>query len=467
MRLAVIPFLVLAGPALGATDDPPPAEAARLLLEKAEAGAARGQYAKAVNTYEKIAKEWPQTPAGQVAARRTGTSGYVGHVDLVRNGPSRNRVDVAIMGDGFELGQQGDFDTLAKVAPRNFERHEVLEEYYAYHNFIRVNLRSKDSGVDQHGRDYDTALGAFKSGMAQGQVAVRPDLVRAMLAELPEHDSLAIVFVKNGDLGTGGNGVASVGGRDPKTMVHEWGHAFGGLMDEYTAFTGHRGLVRNGPNVSRTEDPEQVPWRHWLEARARGVKVYEGADGRPQGAWKPTTNCIMDVGMDFCPVCREAMVLRIHEFVDPIEGSTPPPHGGPADAIHVDMKLSVRQLEPVEFRVAVMQPKSHGVTAMWWVLPEEEAPRPSDPDVDRTLKDRRDRGPLPPIEARPLARSRRPKGGEHSFSVDPRDFEPGRYRVVCRVIDETRVRGSKGPWVLSDPAGLLQSERTWWLSLDQ
>ena len=47
------------------------------------------------------------------------------------------------------------------------------------------------------------------------------------------------------------------------------------------------------------------------------------------------------------------------------------------------------------------------------------------------------------------------------FTLPP--SRPGRYRVVCRAVDTTKLRGEKWPWVLSDPHHLLQSERAWWV----
>ena len=435
------------------------------LFQKAEDGARRGQYKKAWNTYKLLAKQYADTSAGKKAARRSGKSGFMCASDLLRHGPSKNRVDVVVMGDGFTLDQLEDYDTLSKVVARNFPRSEVFEEYFSYHNFIRVNLHSADSGVDGHNRTYDTALGAHLSGSIQGQVSVDPSRVRAMLAELPEHDDFAIAFVKNGDLGTGGGGIASVGGRSPKTMIHEWGHAFASLMDEYSSNTGHRGQVNNGPNISTTGDKDQVPWKHWLKKRVPGIGVYQGGDGRPKGAWKPTHNCIMDVGVDFCAICREAIVLRIYRFVDPIEGCQPAPHTEKSDPIEIDMTRSVRELEPIEFQVEILRPASHGLLVSWWVLDDEQAPPFTDLDLDRHSKDRRTRGALTPIESTPAQRSHRTGQQQVSFQVDPRDFKPGHYRVVCRVVDTTRPQGAKYPWVLLDHYGVLESERSWRLQL--
>ncbi len=45
-------------------------------------------------------------------------------------------------------------------------------------------------------------------------------------------------------------------------------------------------------------------------------------------------------------------------------------------------------------------------------------------------------------------------------------MEPGRYRVVCRAVDDTRISGDRYPWVLKDDHGLLESERAWWVKVE-
>jgi len=135
------------------------------------------------------------------------------------------------------------------------------------------NLISKDDGVDGFGREEDTALNAHTASTFAGHVAVDRGLVFEMLGEMEHHDSLAIVFVRAGALGTGGGGVATIGGRNASTTIHEFGHAFGGLGDEYATQTHDRGGVSNRVNVSDTDDPERVPWAHWIEARVPGIGI--------------------------------------------------------------------------------------------------------------------------------------------------------------------------------------------------
>jgi hypothetical protein len=76
---------------------------ARELLADAEFQARKGRPALASKRYREIAKKFPLTEAGKVATRRGKPSAFLGWDDLVRHGPSDNRCDVVLMGDGFTL----------------------------------------------------------------------------------------------------------------------------------------------------------------------------------------------------------------------------------------------------------------------------------------------------------------------------------------------------------------------------
>ncbi|MEO6710412.1 MAG: M64 family metallopeptidase [Planctomycetota bacterium] len=137
------------------------------------------------------------------------------------------------MGDGYELSHMKAFDKLAGDIPPLFERKEPFHEYWSYFNFLRASLVSGENGVDGFGREYDTALDAKTLNTFAGHVGIDAARVRMVLEQIPEHDGLAICFVKNGVAGTGGGGFATIGGRSADTTIHEWGHAFAGLADEY------------------------------------------------------------------------------------------------------------------------------------------------------------------------------------------------------------------------------------------
>lgn len=426
----------------------------------AEALAAKGKYRAASSAYKSIAKKYSGTSAGMLALQRSGDTAFLGWSFLVENGPSENRIDVVVFGEAFTLAEQNRFDDMAKRIPKDLESREVFEEYYAHHNFIRANVISKDKDIDSHGREYETAFDGQLMGRNEPFFVVSRGRVHEALANLPSHDGLAIVLTKaKGMGGTGGAGVAAAGAGGDDLVNHEWGHAFGGLADEYTTFTHDRGdAVGRAPNLSDTDDPKRVSWSHWLEADAPGVGIYRGGGGRTKGAWRPnTTTCIMHKGREFCTVCREALVLKIYKYVDPIDGARPTP---PLPGAQIDKPKPERDGR-YAFEVDLVQPASHGLEVQWFVFAEQNAPKCSNVrEADRTK-----RGPLATIKDRPVDRDGNWSKSKHRFLWRPDDDAKGRYLVVCRVKDHTKVSAERLPWVLEDPQGVLESERCWWVEL--
>jgi hypothetical protein len=182
-------------------------------------------------------------------------------------------------------------------------------------------------------------------------------------------------------------------------------------------------------------------------------------------AWRPTASgCVMNDGERFCPVCREALVLRLYSIVDPIEEVSPP---APPPSIREPILLWDA---PVEIRVRTMKPATHDLEVRWWVEPAERYPlSPSGKDQRAPERpaalDRRQRGPLRDMPARPTKRHRTGKDALAVLRLSRDDLKPGLYRVTCRVRDTTDVRGEKFPWVLKDDLDLLASERIWWLEV--
>ncbi|MBL8860088.1 MAG: hypothetical protein JNL28_16380 [Planctomycetes bacterium] len=459
------PLLIALVLALGMQDDTTSDAAAA--FEKAEARARAGRYDDARNEYKRIVSKYPGTPEAVEAELRSRPSAFLGWADVVRNGPSKNRIDVVLMGDGYELNHMGSFDKLSEDIPPLFARQSTFREYYSYFNFIRAALVSADSGVDGFGREYDTALNGHTLNTFAGHVGIDRSLVLNVMSRIPDTDGLAIVFVKNGVLGTGGGGIATIGGREVKTIIHEFGHSFGGLSDEYETQQSHgQGAARDGINVAATDDPKSVPWAHWIAAKHPGVGVVEGALGRVKGAWRPTsTGCVMSSTEGFCVVCQEALVLRIYSVVDPIESVTPAPQ-----AQRVREPYTIGD-DPFEIVVNVMQPATHSLEVTWWILPEARIPESGGASSrygdtgTAGPRDRRRREKLVEITDKPASNSQNNTSGVHKLVLKKNELEPGRYRIICRVKDTTKLRGEKWPWVLKDDLGLLESERGWWVEV--
>ncbi len=446
------------------------AEKAQKALEKAMRDAEQGRYQDAHRRYQRLARDFAETEAGQIAARRAQPSAFICATDVVRNGPSENRVDVVFMGEGYTVKHQKAWDKFAQDIPPYFERQKTLGEYYRYFNFIRANLISAEEGVDGYGRTYDTALNGAMRDTYAGHVGVDRKRVFEMLDELPSHDGQAIVFVKRGKLGTGGGGVATIGGQNTKIAIHEFGHSFGRLGDEYAQETHKRDGVGTAPNVSATEDPEEVPWKHWLNLRGANVDIYEGAGGQERGAFKPTaTGCVMSSSEFFCRVCREHLVLRIYSHVDPIDSCSP------ADMPYEMREFLVMRESSMKIELTVLEPMDHKLEVQWWIVPEDKAPQPARPmsaaerarygNRGSNIGPRSARGRLNNIPAEPHAKTFPGRGGLHVLNLRKSQLEPGRYRVIARAHDTTQMRGERFPWVLQDVDELLWSERAWWVEV--
>lgn len=342
-------------------------------LEKAFKLADAGNYSGADSQYRKILKEAPESKQAEVARRRLEPNALLRVRELRISGDPERRIDVFVMAEGYKRDKkyQRLFDQGAQETLKYFSQAPVFRRYASYFNFHAMNIASREDKVDRRGEDFDTALGAFESGASQGQVAVRHQEVMRYLAEDPRSEGYAVVIVRLGTLGTGGGGVAVVGGVPSNTVIHEWGHAFGRLLDEYTSDVGYTGKTPVGFNVSDSPDPEKAPWKHWIEAGTKGVGVFPGAAGRSKGAWRGTASgCAMNRGPSYCLVCREAVVAQIYGQVSPIDEST-----------QTERVLLVEKGAPVTVQVVPMAVAGAPSLKVEFALEESQVVFQPDPEV--------------------------------------------------------------------------------------
>lgn len=115
-----------------------------------------------------------------------------------------------------------------------------------------------------------------------------------------------------------GPGFASV-------VVHEMGHSFGRLADEYE-YGGKGGPPRREPdsaNVTVETRLARIKWRHLIRpgtaipssSTEEGIGLFEGAKYYPQGIYRPKLDCKMRSNTAaFCEVCQEQLARRIFAY---------------------------------------------------------------------------------------------------------------------------------------------------------
>src|SRR5262245_48834369 len=366
------------------------------LLKRAEQLDQQRAFAAADAVYRQILGVSEKGPEADKARARLEPNALLVIRELDHGGPSENRVDVYVMAEGYQRRdqEQKTFATQAELTEKLFFQVDVYGRYRKYFNFYAMHIASKDDGVDREGKDYDTALGAYQTQFAQAQVAVKHEDVRKFLDRDPHNDGLAIVIVRRGNLGTGGGGVAVVGGGASNTVIHEFGHAFAQLIDEYTGSVGYGDEKVRGYNVSDTDDPKEVPWKHWLEAKTHGIGIVPGGAGRATGEWRATGGpCAMSEGPVYCPVCREAVVANIYGLVSPLDSCTPTDqpivvkHGAPAVIEVVPMMVANDPQLTVEFALSAVT----GVTP----LPKAASSRKRGEREERAFRPRWGKGADP------------------------------------------------------------------------
>jgi len=481
-------------------------------FDRAVAKQRKGQWVSAKRAFRKFEKNHPDSPLVPQARERGGDNAFLGVEVLQLSGPPSNRVDVSVMGDGFTLDEQKMEEKWAKYCLDVLYNEKVYEEYKNYFNFYFVRLASFEEGVDpglspeelkkaqdrnrarhraiNYKLDYSTALDCKAAG-PQGQVMADSTLVYKWLdvgaKEIPgcADDKFVIAYARFGVLGMGGGGIANVGKPDKSVTVHEFGHAFSRLLDEYAINPNPpeglwaKTLLAANAYPSPTEPkPDEVPWAHMLKKKVKGVGIYEGGATFQKGVWKPARSCAMNVGGNqYCPVCREQTLLVIYEYVSPIDVAEPDP------------KKDVEALtgSDTELVVLPMQPLKHKLKAKWYVCgltvtteggeqaaPEEtwpieggdgEAPgSPFDypnamganPYLGRRVQQPRDeydeapKGKLSPLGQKPRKR----KDGAYEYAFPVGKLPAGGYVITAEVWDDTDI-------VVKDEKHLLTERVSW------
>jgi hypothetical protein len=257
---------------------------------------------------------------------------------LYKTGPLSNRINVVILGDGFTKEELPKFTAEAKssrtfsclmspiigtriisisfLSPR-LPRKVVLpipEQLLMRIQISRSGKRILFTAV-LSGRPF-TGWSPLITRLRQGVLA----------SNLPEFD-LTVVLVNTTFYGGSGGAVAvhTLHGQANLIGVHEIGHTFSQLNDEYWAGSGYGW---EAPNMTMDGNPATIKWKNWLNSNGIGIHKHQG-DGDAASWHKPTQGaCLMEfLNQQFCAVCKEATTEKILSLVMPVEKLEPDAEG--------------------------------------------------------------------------------------------------------------------------------------------
>lgn len=278
-------------------------------------------------------------PADYLIADRSAAT-PLPHRYIHRGGDSAEAIDVAILAEGYTEAEMDSFYHHAAIAVEALLSHEPFGELAERFNFVAVASPSRDSGVSvpRLGVWKDTAVGSHFSTFYSDRYLTTPEVftINDLLTGIPyEH---VIILANTDEYGGGGiyNSYTLTAARHPlfrPVVVHEFGHSFGGLADEYyydnddvTTPLYHTDLEPWEQNLTSLTDFGSK-WAHMLPDGAPvptppGAKpeigVFEGGGYCSNGIYRPADECRMrnNVYPSFCPVCRDALRRLIMFYTD-------------------------------------------------------------------------------------------------------------------------------------------------------
>lgn len=251
-------------------------------------------------------------------------------------------VDIVILPDGYSEDEMGKF-----VNDCNFFK-ECLFSYEPYNTYKdRFNIRaimapSKDSGISVPADDVwkNTAVGCsfYTFDSERYCMSTNNQAIRNLAGMVP-YDQIYILANTSKYGGGGIYNFYCVSSTDDSfssdVIIHEFGHGFAGLGDEYydssTSYEEFYNLSIEPwePNLTTLVDFDRK-WKDMLKKKTPvptpeeekfvdEVGVFEGGGYEPKGMYRPKMDCLMKTfkGDTFCEVCQKAiekMILYYTEF---------------------------------------------------------------------------------------------------------------------------------------------------------
>ena len=265
------------------------------------------------------------------------------HKYLVHSGDSKDCIDLAILAEGYKASEMDTFLKDAEAATEALFSYEPFKSHRQHFNVVAVFSASEESGVavPREKRWPRTAFSShFDTFYSDRYLTTRQvKAINNALIGIP-HEHL--IILANSEVYGGGGMYNSylLSSTHHKwylpVVVHEFGHSFGGLTDEYfhegdaAAASEHATEVEPWEqNVTNLKD-FSGKWSHLIKKgtplptpaklqKKYPVGLYEGGAYLSKGMYRASYNCRMRTNdtPDFCPACHLALGKIIDYHLPP------------------------------------------------------------------------------------------------------------------------------------------------------
>lgn len=245
-----------------------------------------------------------------------------------------NRLNLVIVGDGFTAAEQQKLrDAAVKFSQIFFTSKEIgtHREGWSLHVLDAVSMQSgaddpsTNTSVDKL---FDGNFGC--AGIDRLYCVNDSKVFSYVLQHYPQFDFVLVVGNSTKYGGAGGRlSTYTLHDSAVDVAIHELGHTFGRLADEYVddanAHLYLPGYCENCyANITQLTDLTQVKWRHWFSDPAKvptqpgqtGVGLFEGGYYSSKGFYRPKDNSFMlALGQPIGEVNGEAWVNQLYQNI--------------------------------------------------------------------------------------------------------------------------------------------------------
>lgn len=252
------------------------------------------------------------------------------------SGAPQEKVDIVILPDGYSKDEMDLFKSDCDKFASELFKYEPYNDYRNHFNIRGVMAPSEDSGNDIPADSVwkNTQLSSSFYTFDSERYCMTEDFksVRDLAANVP-YDQIYIL-VNNEKYGGGAiynfyNVSVNSNAKAGQIFIHELGHGFVGLADEYyTSSTSYNDFYNLEvepwePNITTLVDFDSK-WKHFIDANIpiptpdieeyKGVTgVFEGGGYVAKGVYRPRHDCLMNSFKEdiFCEACKEAIIKMI------------------------------------------------------------------------------------------------------------------------------------------------------------
>ncbi len=283
------------------------------------------------------------------------TSAQVFDVEtILSSGADDKRINIVILADGYQQAELGQFITDATNITNELFSQSPYAEYKNYFNVYAIKVPSNGSGADHPGTATDVNEPVFPVSDVDNYFGSTFDfanihrllvpvsnsaITNVLAANFPLYDQVLILVNSPYYGGSGGQyATTSLEASAGEIAIHEMGHSFANLADEYWA---GNGFAAERINMTQETNPASVRWTNWVGDN--GVGIYQHCCGGTSASWyRPHQSCKMRfLGVPFCSVCSEGTIERIHNLVSSIDSFTPITTVFATNSFPVDFNLNL------------------------------------------------------------------------------------------------------------------------------